>query len=286
MNPSDRSLLDYQECLIREIGTRLPFLRPFAPALFRLFFGSAARLIGRALEAEECTLSTALQDVGIRWECAPEDIEKIPASGPAMLTANHPFGLIEGPILGDIVARVRPDFRFLADYMTAKFPRFGDMVIPIWPASGAKAQPANRRTLRDALEWLRSDAVLIVFPAGKESGRRFPSMEIAEGQWDSAIIRLASRSGARIVPAFLHGGNSWIYYLAEWVHPGVCDALRGREVTNKAGRIIRVSLGEPIEVPADPDDGLRRFTQDLRARTLQLGKSRRVADEECAKAMV
>ena len=50
-----------------------------------------------------------LDGLGVRYECSEDDLHRIPERGPVVVVANHPFGLIEGPILGALLAKIRPD---------------------------------------------------------------------------------------------------------------------------------------------------------------------------------
>ena len=44
-----------------------------------------------------------------------EELARIPTSGPLVVVANHPFGGLDAAILDDLVTRVRPDVRFIAN---------------------------------------------------------------------------------------------------------------------------------------------------------------------------
>ena len=56
----------------------------------------------------------------VRWDCSPEDMARIPRSGPVVIVANHPFGLAEGPTMGSLlINHVRPDVKFMANAMLA-----------------------------------------------------------------------------------------------------------------------------------------------------------------------
>ena len=71
---------------------------------------------------------------------------------------------------------------------------------------------------------------------------------LADGPWHTTFERLASATGARIVPAFIDGRNSWMFYAAGRLHPRIRTALLGRELLNKRGQTIRVRIGERDEI--------------------------------------
>jgi hypothetical protein len=40
--------------------------------------------------------ATALRGLGVDYDLTPEDVAKIPVSGPLVIVANHPFGAVDG----------------------------------------------------------------------------------------------------------------------------------------------------------------------------------------------
>jgi len=108
-----------------------------------------------------------LDFLGVTFETSDIDLARIPKSGPAIVTANHPFGILEGAILASLLRRIRPDVRFLANGILNAIPEVRDLLIPVDPISGRSAVEANGRGLRASLQHLRSGGMLVVFPAGE-----------------------------------------------------------------------------------------------------------------------
>ncbi|HLX43158.1 MAG TPA: lysophospholipid acyltransferase family protein [Bryobacteraceae bacterium] len=182
--------------------------------------------------------------LGVNYECAAEDLARIPAAGPVVLVANHPFGLVEGAIFGALLARVRPDFRFLANSLLADIPALQEYVIAVNPFGGAAR--SNWKSLRASIDWLQRGGMLVTFPAGEVSSLQFSHMAIADPAWNENITRLIQITGAASVPAFFHGTNGPGFHLAGMIHPRLRTALLPRELLNKRGRTIRVSIGKRI----------------------------------------
>jgi len=56
-----------------------------------------------------------LSRLAVTYRIGERDLHQIPRSGPVVIVANHPFGILEGAVLATVLARVRPDVRFLAN---------------------------------------------------------------------------------------------------------------------------------------------------------------------------
>ncbi len=64
----------------------------------------------------------ALDALQIRVQVQGERLAAMPVSGPVLLTANHPFGSVEGLILAALCSRVRPDLKILVNRMLYSVP--------------------------------------------------------------------------------------------------------------------------------------------------------------------
>ncbi len=234
------------------------------------------RIYGLLQGADHEFFYGVLAELGIRYQCGPEDLARIPAKGPVIVVSNHPFGLADPLILGALLASVRKDFRFLANSFLDAFPHLGRYMIPVNPFGGANAVRENRKSLRRSIEWLDAGGLLAVFPAGEVASMRLPDLGIRDPEWTQNVVRLMLRTGAPAIPVFFHGTNSPVFHVAGLMHPVLRTLLLPRELFNKTGTEIQVSIGKPI--PSDrlagiPD--LREATEYLRARTYLLeGRAR------------
>src|ERR1700733_12844630 len=163
--------------------------------------------------------SSFLAAMAVRCECSDDDLARLPAKGPVVVVANHPFGLIEGPLLGALAARVRTDFKFLANSFLAEVPALRDYVIAVDPFGGAARE--NWRALRDAIAWLRRGGMLITFPSGEVSSLQLGKFHVADPAWNENVTRIIQLTGASSLPVFFHGANGPGFQMAGLIHPGL-----------------------------------------------------------------
>src|SRR5664279_1374878 len=111
-----RRLVDLSESITSPVGRTVYRLleRPIErflslDALNRLY-SEMSPVVG-----DRSYFATALRGLGVAYDLTPEDVAKIPANGPLVIVANHPFGAVDGLILGDSLTQVRPDFGCMAN---------------------------------------------------------------------------------------------------------------------------------------------------------------------------
>ncbi|MFZ0614563.1 MAG: GNAT family N-acyltransferase [Desulfobacterales bacterium] len=207
----------------------------------------------------------------VGYDLNPDELLNIPARGPLVVVANHPFGGIEGAVLGAVLLKVRPDLRILANYLLKRVDGIGETIIPVDPFDAPGSARQNRKGLKAAVAWLKAGGVLAMFPAGEVAHFRWNRWRVADPVWSPHVAAIARRTGATVLPVFFPGRNSLLFQLLGTLHPRLRTALLPREVMNKAGRRIRLFVGKPI-----PRQVMKKYDSDaaltnyLRSRTLFL----------------
>ncbi len=223
-----------------------------------------------------------LRAVGVAYDIQNGDLARMPAAGPLVVVSNHPFGILDGVIIGDLMARVRPDVRILTNYLLAGIPEFSGCCIPIDPFEGSNAISTNRRGVREALRWLQNGGALVIFPAGEVSHLRLPR-RTEDPQWMDTAVRLARCTGADVLPAYFQGTNSAIFHALGMIHPRARTIRLPHEFVNAGGKRVQVSLGSLVS-----HERLQRFDSDseatryLRWRTYLLGERRNMTGTAAA----
>jgi putative hemolysin len=182
----------------------------------------------------------------VTYQCHEKDILAIPESGPVVVVANHPFGAIEGIILAQILTGRRQDVKILANYLLAAIKELRDLFIFVDPFKQRGTVQRNVGSLREALKSLKGGGLLAVFPAGEVAHLQWPQRKIADPPWQESVAWLIRKSGAAVVPVYIHGANSLLFQILGLLHPRLRTALLPRELFNKNGKTIRLKIGNAI----------------------------------------
>jgi len=210
-------------------------------------------------------------DISVTLRGAP--LDAMPAQGPLLLAANHPFGAVEGLVLAAWLTSIRPDLKILVNHMLCHIPELRPLFIPVNVFKG-KGGADNVSGLRAALAHLEGGGALALFPSGVVSYWQKEQRRVIDPEWNPLIGRLARVAGASVAPVYFEGRNSLVFQAAGCVHPALRTVLLPRELWRLRGREVRLRIGETVEpelLSALHDDKAR--TAYIRARCYTLGRS-------------
>jgi len=214
-----------------------------------------------------------LQVLNLSYAVAEEERAAIPAKGPVVVVSNHPFGGIEGVILLSLLQSIRPDVRFMANFMLGAIPELRDQFIFVDPFGARSAVAKNIQPMKESLRWLQNGGMLGIFPSGEVSSLDLHCGLIRDPAWDHKIASIVRRTQATVLPIYIHGHNSAGFQIAGLIHPRLRTLLLPRQLTNKQGQEIKLRVGTPIPwkdmSDISSDEKLIRF---LRLRTYLLAE--------------
>ena len=187
-----------------------------------------------------------LEKLNVHYEVSESDLKKIPIEGPVIVVANHPYGGVDGLILGSILIKVRTDTRLLVNYLLDRVQELRPWTFTVDPFGGNDAQRENIQPLKQTLKWLKAGGCLGTFPAGEVSHIDLRSFQVKDSAWSLNTARLVRRSQSTVVPIYFEGANSTLFQVMGLVHPRLRTALLPRELINKNNRNISVQIGSPI----------------------------------------
>ena len=205
-------------------------VRPLGPIVDRLLALPALAQAYRDLPQDARPFwDRALAALDVRYDLVGS-LADIPSTGPLVLVANHPYGGLDGLILGSIACRVRPDVRLLGNSILGRIPEVRRASFLVDPFGHASTTPANAAAMKAALRWVRDGGALAAFPAGEVAHARGSDGRLVDRPWLDSMARLAAIAGAAVVPVFFDGGNSRLFSAAGRVHPRLRTALLVREL--------------------------------------------------------
>ena len=230
----------------------------------------------RAMTDEAPIAARLLQHLEVNVRTSEKDQDRIPRQGPVLLAVNHPYGILEGAVLSTLLARVRPDVKFLANGMMQTIPELREGLIAVDPLGGAGAARSNCTGVRKAVKFLADGGMLVIFPAGEVSHFQWRERSITDPKWNAGIARLLSIANRRVhdisvLPVYVEGSNSLLFQAAGMLHPRLRTMMLVRELLNKRRASVAVRIGSPIaaeKLLAIPSDEER--TEYLRWRTYLL----------------
>ena len=191
-------------------------------------------------------VDVALRELQVQLDLPPFEEENIPATGPVVIPANHPYGGLDGLTAIATIGRRRRDLRILTNPDLAQLDGLGSLMIPVDPFGGAKAKRANVAGMRKAVRWIEDGGALLIFPAGEVSHLHLRTLSITDPPWSATAARLIRLSGAPVVPMYFGGANSALFQLAGMVHPRLRTLLLPHELGNKLGARVSIRLGPPL----------------------------------------
>lgn len=221
---------------------RIPqlFRRLSAIERVRELYQRAQRPVNRSI------LENVLSGMRVQYQVTESDWARVPAKGAAIVTANHPFGLLDGAILGALLTRVRTDVKILTNFLLAGIPELREHCIFVDPFGGRDAVARNWAGVRKAMDWLAVGGMLVVFPAGEVSHLRLEDFGIADPPWNSMVARLANKTSAVVVPVFIAGHNSATFLALGLMHPRLRTAWLLDEFLQQTDKTVEVRVGHWI----------------------------------------
>jgi len=223
--------------------------------------------------------SVMVERYGLSLTVVGGSLGNIPADGPLVVVANHPYGILDGLMMGHMLSARRGDFRILANHVFRKAEELNRVVLPISFDDTRAALAENLRTRKEALRYLSEGGAMGVFPGGTVSTSLTPFSRPLDPGWRSFTAKLIARSGASVVPVFFVGSNSRLFQLASHLHCTLRLALLIKEFGRRVDEPVEVVIGDPIAAAEldpyrkDPNgmmDFLRRKTYALSPSPLNL----------------
>jgi putative hemolysin len=222
----------------------------------------------RPRDAQETVFTSAIKALGVSHNVTAEDLARIPATGPLLVVSNHPYGIVDGLLIGHLISTRRADVKLICHSLLAQPAEAKDILLPIDFGTGADARRTSAETRRRAVEWLDQGHVVIIFPGGGVATSPKPWRGTAvDFVWHPFVVRLAKRAGVKTLAMYVDGQNSRLFQAASHLSYPLRVALIFHETKRVLRRVVKVAIAEPLEL-AQADKGdllaqLRAMTYDM-----------------------
>ena len=216
----------------------------------------------------------AIRQMGIRIDTPPDQIARIPPSGPLVVVANHPSGLVDGMVMAEMINRVRSDFKILTRSLLTGIPEVEEFMIPVPFPHEENARELGLQMRDETMKHLRAGGVIILFPAGKVAMSEGWWGPAVEAEWNVFTHKIVRSSGATILPIYFPGQNSRAFQIANQVSDTLRQGLLLYEIKRALFKPQRPVIGHPILATElqNWEGNPRGFLAWLREHTLALGK--------------
>ena len=190
--------------------------------------------------------SVMVERYGLTLNVTGGSLENIPREGPLVLIANHPYGILDGLMMGHILQHVRGDFRILAHQVFRKAEDLNRVILPISFDETRESVSQNIQTRKDALDYLGQGGAIGIFPGGTVStGAKIFSKPMDPG-WRGFTARMIAKSNATVVPVFFDGHTSRLFQIASHLHVTLRMGLLLKEFRKRVDTPVDVVIGAPI----------------------------------------
>ncbi len=187
-----------------------------------------------------------------------EGIEHLPATGPALIVANHPTGIADGIFLNAIISQLRDDLFIYANHdMIRVLPQMFEMIAPVEWRIEKRSHAKTRATMDYTRDALGAGRIGLIFPSGRLAKRR--GLTLHERPWMASAAMIARKFDVPVIPLRIRARNSALFYLFDRIHPTLRDVTLFNEVLNKTRQSYRVTIGAPIaatHLPRSSEDAI------------------------------
>ncbi|WP_236545148.1 1-acyl-sn-glycerol-3-phosphate acyltransferase [Tropicimonas marinistellae] len=196
-------------------------------------------------------------------------LDNIPASGPALVVANHPTGIADGIIMWHAITQRRDDPFFYANSDILRvMPQMETMIAPVEWRLEKRSHAKTRETMAYTRKAIEAGRLGVIFPSGRLAKRRW--LKLYERDWMASAAMIARKWDLDVIPVNVRARNSALFYLFDMIHPSLRDITLFYETLNKDRQPYRLTFGRPIpakSLSANSGEAI----EELKAATLKLG---------------
>ena len=233
--------------------------------------------VNRVYDSAKYKSGTDIEDamidgLGITRKVHNIDVLKQFDAKPFITVSNHPYGHVDGIMLIGEVAKIRPDFKVMVNWMLGQVDVMQDHFIGVNPYSADISTKSSLSGVKECIMHLRENHPLGFFPAGAIS-KTVGFNKVKDKEWQESVLKLIQKAKVPIIPAYFSGQNSRFFNFLDRIDWRVRNARLCHELDTKKGKIIHLVFGEPIFPEKQKEfTDTKAFGEFLQERTYALAK--------------
>lgn len=203
----------------------------------------------RGKRPEETVFSAALRLLKLSPRIRRKDhLDRLPKTGGLLLVANHPFGIVDGLVIGQLGMSLRGNVAIMTNSLLCKIPEVEPHFLPVDFSGTPAARRLTGETRRRAAQLLADGQVVALFPAGGVATANSPfGKRAVDSAWHPFVGRLACLPDVTTVPVHFSGQNSRLFQAASHFSYPLRVALIFHETRRRMGCPIDLTIGQPID---------------------------------------
>ncbi len=201
-----------------------------------------------------------LNDVGVNYVVGNAERLKMLPEGAFITIANHPYGGLDGIMLINLMAGLRPDYRLMVNELISRVKTMKDNFISVTP-TGNRKKPLTSVSIngiKETIRTLREGHPVGFFPSGAVSDFSLRDMRIRDRKWQDSVLHVIHKMKVPILPIRFFDLNSRFFYFLGLINWRIRSLRLPTEVFNKKNQKPRIGIGNIITVQEqdnykDPD---------------------------------
>lgn len=173
-------------------------------------------------------------------------LENIPKEGPCVIVSNHPHGMSDGLMFGDVAMKIRSDIRIVVNEFLQCVRGMVPYEIMVDVYGGEAAKRANMAGMREILRWLKGGHCILVFPSGSAATYSHRDRRVIDDPWQANIASLIRKTGATVVPMHISGRTGIFFQLLSIINKGIRANFLAREILRDGRMRHIIRLGKAI----------------------------------------
>ncbi|WP_438863972.1 GNAT family N-acyltransferase [Neptunicella sp.] len=216
-------------------------------------------------------IEQVLEYFNFSYSARETEKERIPAQGRIVIIANHPIGSLDGLALLKLLADIRQDIKVVANQMLMAIQPLHSMLLPVNNMQGGTPKDC----IHNIQAHLENEGAVIIFPAGEVS--RLSPGGVRDTDWRSGFLRIAKAAKSPILPIFMDGKNSPLFYGLSMIYKPLATAMLVKEMFKQRSKHLPIRIGEliPYESYAHSGISLTQQTKLFKKHLYRIGTDKK-----------